>query len=203
MEAKISLPFSRSDNDSGMSLITVRSREPYSPEFLSAMRAAEGVVYARCVNPVYDILPIEEPDMPFTTAKEMFAYAAEKMIPVWQAALDYEQAISGLDTEKLMGFAENLWDLTVHAAEEGYKVTAFDGAIIKPHSAQFKALCEQGRVIPLGVGDMGYRRRLRCQGIRCRSRRHRRYACRAALPVCRFPASIMRSRRWESPRRTA
>lgn len=53
-----------------------------------------------------------------------------------------------------MGFAENLWDLTVHAAEEGYKVTAFDGAIIKPHSAQFKALCEQGRVIPLGVGDM-------------------------------------------------
>lgn len=154
LEAKISLPFSRSDNDSGMSLITVRSREPYSPEFLSAMRAAEGVVYARCVNPVYDILPIEEPDMPFTTAKEMFAYAAEKKIPVWQAALDYEQAISGLDTEKLMGFAENLWDLTVHAAEEGYKVTAFDGAIIKPHSAQFKALCEQGRVIPLGVGDM-------------------------------------------------
>lgn len=96
LEAKISLPFSRSDNDSGMSLITVRSREPYSPEFLSAMRAAEGVVYARCVNPVYDILPIEEPDMPFTTAKEMFAYAAEKKIPVWQAALDYEQAISRL-----------------------------------------------------------------------------------------------------------
>lgn len=63
------------------------------------MRAAEGVVYARCVNPVYDILPIEEPDMPFTTAKEMFAYAAEKKIPVWQAALDYEQAISGLDTK--------------------------------------------------------------------------------------------------------
>lgn len=154
VEKKISLPFSRSDNDSGMSLITVRSREPYCPEFLSTLRAAEGVVYARCVNPVYDILPIEEPDMPFTTAKEMFAYAAEKKIPVWQAALDYERAISGLDDKKLMSFAENLWDLTVRAAEEGYKVTAFDGAIVKPHSAQFKALYEQGLAIPLGVGDM-------------------------------------------------
>ena len=121
---------------------------------LSDFRAAKGVVYARCVNPVYDILPIEEPDMPFTTAKEMFDYAAQKKIPVWQAALDYERAISGLDDEKLIGFAENLWDLTVHAAEEGYKVTKFDGAIIEPHSAQMKALIEQGRTIPLGVGDM-------------------------------------------------
>lgn len=102
-----------------MSLITVRSREPYCPEFLSTLRAAEGVVYARCVNPVYDILPIEEPDMPFTTAKEMFAYAAEKKIPVWQAALDYERAISGLGDKKLMSFAENLWDLTVRAAVLG------------------------------------------------------------------------------------
>lgn len=78
----------------------------------------------------------------------------QRNIPLWQAALDYERAISGLDDKKLMGFVENLWDLTVRAAEEGYKVTAFDGAIIKPHSAQFKALCEQGLVIPLGVGDM-------------------------------------------------
>ena len=154
LEEKITLPFSRSDNDSGMSLITMRSREPYSPDFLSALRSTKGVVYARCVNPVYDILPIEDPDMPFTTAKEMFAYAAAKNIPLWQAALDHERAISGLDDKKLMGFVENLWDLTVRAAEEGYKVTAFDGAIIKPHSAQFKALCEQGLVIPLGVGDM-------------------------------------------------
>ena len=35
LEEKITLPFSRSDNDSGMSLITMRSREPYSPDFLS------------------------------------------------------------------------------------------------------------------------------------------------------------------------
>ena len=154
VEEKLRLPFSRSDNDGGMSLITVRSREPYCPEFLSALRGAEGVVYVRCVNPVYDILPIEEPDMPFTTAGEMFAYAAEKRIPLWQAALDYERAISGLDDKKLMGFAENLWDLTVRAAEEGYQVTAFDGAVVKPHSAQFKALYRQGLAIPLGVGDM-------------------------------------------------
>ena len=152
LEAKISLPFSRSDNDSGMSLITVRSREPYSPEFLSAMRAAEGVVYARCVNPVYDILPIEEPDMPFTTAKEMFAYAAEKKIPLWQAALDYERAISGRSDKELMGLAESLWDLSVHSAEEGYKVTSFEGNT-KPHAAQTKARYENGPIISLGIAD--------------------------------------------------
>ena len=130
IEKRIDLPYTCAEDGRGMSLITVRSREAYSRELLSDLRAATGVVYARCVNPVYDILPIEEPNMPFTTAKEMFDYAAQKKIPVWQAALDYERAISGLDDEKLMGFAENLWDLTVHAAEEGYKVTKFDGAII-------------------------------------------------------------------------
>ena len=55
LEEEITLPFSRSDNDSGMSLITMRSREPCSPDFLSALRSTKGVVYARCVNPVYDI----------------------------------------------------------------------------------------------------------------------------------------------------
>ena len=117
IEKRIDLPYTCAEDGRGMSLITVRSREAYSRELLSDLRAAEDVVYARCVNPVYDILPIEEPDMPFTTAKEMFDYAARKKIPVWQAALDYERAISGLDDEKLMGFAENLWDCLLYTSD--------------------------------------------------------------------------------------
>ncbi|MBE6990011.1 MAG: hypothetical protein E7426_04615 [Ruminococcaceae bacterium] len=153
VEAALSIPFSRADGDGGESLITAHSREPYRPDFLARLRAMEGVVYARCADPVYDIIPIEEPDMPFTDAKGMFAYAARKNIPLWQAALDYEKAISGLNDEKLMRLAENLWDVAVRAAEEGYKVTAFDGAIVKPHAAQFRRLCEEGRAIPLGIAD--------------------------------------------------
>lgn len=43
--------------------------------------------------------------MPFATAEEMFAYVKEKNIPVWQAALDYERAISGCSDSDLMKIA--------------------------------------------------------------------------------------------------
>ena len=79
IEKRIDLPYTCAEDGRGMSLITVRSREAYSRELLSDLRAAEDVVYARCVNPVYDILPIEEPDMPFTTAKEMFSISLDAM----------------------------------------------------------------------------------------------------------------------------
>ena len=101
---------------------------------------------------MYDIIPLDNPQMPFTTAKEMFAYAAEKKIPLWQAALDYERAISGRSDKELMGLAESLWDLSVHSAEEGYKVTSFEGNT-KPHAAQTKARYENGPIISLGIAD--------------------------------------------------
>ena len=152
-EAVLPFAFERTDGDGGVTLITARSREPYEAAMTEKLRALPGVIYVRCVDPVYDIIPIEEPDMPFTTAKEMFEYVKERHIPVWQAALDYERAISGLDDAQLMRFAEDLWDLTVRAAEEGYKVISFDGAITKPCAAGLRKLIEQGKHIPLGVAD--------------------------------------------------
>lgn len=143
---------SADDGGSGESLITVRSGKPLSPDLLAQLRAAKGVVYVRTVNPVYDIIPLDHPQMPFTTAREMFAYAAEKKLPLWQAALDYEQAISGLSGEELMDIAEELWDLSVHSAEQGYKVASFDGNT-KPHAAQVKARYEKGPIVSLGIAD--------------------------------------------------
>ncbi|MBE6990012.1 MAG: hypothetical protein E7426_04620 [Ruminococcaceae bacterium] len=152
VEAKLSGVFSTADGESGESLVTVRSREPYCPDFVAELQALTGVVYARCVNPVYDIIPIDEPDMPFTTAKEMFAYAAEKKLPLWQAALDYERAISGRSDEELMAIAEGLWDLSVHSAEQGYQVTSFDGNT-KPHAAEVRDRFTRGPIVPLGIAD--------------------------------------------------
>ena len=152
IEKMLSGTYSTADGGSGESLITLRSSTPIAPDLVARLRAAEGVVYVRFVNPVYDIIPLDNPQMPFTTAKEMFAYAAENKIPLWQAALDYERAISGRSDKELMGLAESLWDLSVHSAEEGYKVTSFEGNT-KPHAAQTKARYENGPIISLGIAD--------------------------------------------------
>ena len=144
--------YNAADGGNGESLITIRSSTPLSSDLVAKLRAAEGVVYVRCVNPVYDIIPLDDPKMPFTTAKEMFAYAREKNIPLWQAALDYERAISGRSDKELMDIAEGLWDLSVHSAEQGYKVTSFDGNT-KPHAAQVKARYEKGSIVSLGIAD--------------------------------------------------
>ena len=144
--------YSVADSSSGESLITVRSSTPIDTDLVSKVRTANGVLYVRSVNPVYDIIPLDNPEMPFNTAKEMFSYAAEKRISLWQAALDYEQAISGLSSKELMDIAESLWDLSIHSAQEGYKVTSFEGNT-KPHAAQAKSRYEKGPIITLGIAD--------------------------------------------------
>ena len=148
----LSCPFTMVDGGNGESLITARSREPLNSKLVAELRHKEGVVYARCINPVYDIIPVDNPQMPFTTAKEMFDYVKEKNIPVWQAALDYERAISGCSDSDLMKIAESLWDLSVYSAEQGYAVTSFDGNT-SPHALQTKNRYENGPIVSLGVAD--------------------------------------------------
>lgn len=69
IEKMLSGTYSTADGDSGESLITLRSSTPIAPDLVARLRAAEGVVYVRFVNPVYDIIPLDNPQMPFTTAK--------------------------------------------------------------------------------------------------------------------------------------
>lgn len=152
VEAKLTSIYTTENGEVGESLITVRSRVPYLTDFLADLNAMDEVLYVRSVNPVYDIIPIDDPNMPFTTGSEMFAYAREKHIPLWQAALDYEKAISGLNDEELLNIAEFLWDLSVDSAAKGYQTKHYDGNT-KPHAAQVKAYYEHGPIIPLGIAD--------------------------------------------------
>lgn len=152
IENMLSGAYSVAENDSGESLITIRSSTPIEANLAARLRTTAGVIYVRFVNPVYDIIPLDNPKMPFTNAREMFAYASEKKIPLWQAALDYERAISGRSDRELLDIAEDLWNLSVHSAEEGYKVTSFEGNT-RPHAAQAKARYEKGPIITLGMAD--------------------------------------------------
>jgi len=136
----------------GQSLITVRQRTAYCENFVAELKAMAEVTYVRCVEPVYDIIPLDEPEMPFVTAKEMFAYAAEKKIPLWQAAIDYEKAISGRTDEEIMGLAEMMWDLSVLSVKNGYQDNRVDG-LTQPHAVECRDLFAQGTVIPLGIAN--------------------------------------------------
>lgn len=138
--------------EGGDSLITSRSRIPYLKDLLDGLRAMDEVIYARCVDPVYDIIPIDDPCMPFVNGAEMFSYAKKENINLWQAALDYEKAISGLSESELMKIAESLWDLSIDSSIKGYQVKGYDGNT-KPHAAQVKTFYEKGLFIPLGVAD--------------------------------------------------
>ena len=137
----------------GQSLITVRQRTPYCPDFVAELRAMAEAIYVRCVEPVYDIIPIDDPQMPFVTATEMFAYAKEKNIPLWQAAIDYEKALSGLSDQQIMGLAERIWDVSVYSAEQGYNALTHDEGLTKSHAIQLRELMQTGTVIPLGIAN--------------------------------------------------
>ncbi len=82
IEKMLSGTYSTADGDSGESLITLRSSTPIAPDLVARLRAAEGVVYVRFVNPVYDIIPRQSPNALYHSQGNVRLCRGEKNSPV-------------------------------------------------------------------------------------------------------------------------
>lgn len=132
-------------------LILIPTYEPVAPEKLEQVRSMAAVERA-CVLPA--ILPVvvrPRLELPFVNADGLSAYCARTGRSLTEAAVAYEQAVSGWSEERIREFARSVLNAMRAAVRQGLKPgLQFDG-IVKPFASEMVEKMKTASVIEDGV----------------------------------------------------
>ena len=109
----------------------------------------------RTIPSIYPLKALKDAVPPFKSSKEMLKYALDNKKDLFEAAIDYEMALTGESREEILRLAEETLDVEYEAIEKGYEGSfTFDG-ITKPKTKEIREKIEKTKLIPTGIGDMG------------------------------------------------
>jgi L-serine dehydratase len=109
----------------------------FSEKDLESICAVEGVLMVRVLHPVLPILKGES-DLPFRNCVEMESYNSDLGLSLWELALRYEGARSGLSEEVLFERMMALVAIMKNAVEEGIAGTEYEDRILPPQAPHFQ-----------------------------------------------------------------
>lgn len=109
----------------------------YSADELSQFSSIPGVEKVRVLHPVLPILK-RKGELPFESCREMEAYNVGKDLYLWQLALRYESARSGLGEDELFSMMLELVGIMKRAIEDGISGTEFKDRILPAQAPVFE-----------------------------------------------------------------
>ena len=109
----------------------------------------------RHISSVYPLSTLPDAQPPFTTSCGMLDYVRQHRIPLWEAALDYECALTGLSRDALWRVAEDTLALSYASIEAGYRPDIrFDGVTV-PMAGSLREKMRSLSLFPLGGANQG------------------------------------------------
>lgn len=103
--------------------------------------------------PVYPFAAVGQP--PFTSAREMLAYAQSRQLTPAQTAYAYESALTGASEETLRHCAEELLAVSDRAIRAGGQPGLTFSGVTAPKCPRYAAAAARGDTISLGTADRG------------------------------------------------
>lgn len=107
--------------------------------------------FIKSVSTIKAVMPVKTPGnlkVPFLTVEEMLKFNADKNLPLWSLALEYEAARGGISCAEVLNRAEGILGIMRNAVEQGLKGTEYQDRILGSQSPEFKNLLEKQKLIP-------------------------------------------------------
>ena len=115
----------------------------------------EGLPGKRSLPSVYPLRTLEDPAPPFATGEEMLACAKATGKALWELALDYEQALTGLSAEAILAVAGERLDIAYRAIESGYRPGLQYEGVSPPLAHSVRQRLPGLPLLPSGISDGG------------------------------------------------
>ena len=119
-------------------LLQVKSNVPYEEKFLLEILENPTVKDIRVLSPVLPVLKQKSIDLPFTNVSEMEKFAEGKDLTLWQLAMEYEKARSGLSSDDLWEKMKGISKVMQQAIHTGLEGTEYDDRLLPSQSPKFK-----------------------------------------------------------------
>ncbi|MCO7121561.1 L-serine ammonia-lyase, iron-sulfur-dependent, subunit alpha [Ihubacter massiliensis] len=105
----------------------------------------------RILDPVMPVVDKPDVKVSYSTAAELQAYLKTHDIPLWEAAVLYEQERTGWSREEVLNFAEMLLDRMGGSVAYGIKSDFQLSGFLTPKAAQLKKAYEEGKWFDTGI----------------------------------------------------
>lgn len=109
----------------------------------------------RKVSPELEVVSSATRTPPFETSQQFVDYVNQNNISLWQAAVDYELAISGWTQEEILARIADRWDVIEESIQGGFREDKDMQGIVPAHAPQVRQAFQSGKLIPLGAIDYG------------------------------------------------
>lgn len=107
------------------------------------------------LDSIYPLHTLESPEPPFTSSEGMLRYVRERGISLWEAALDYEQSLTGESKETIWKLAQSSLETAYASIEAGKSATLSFEGITSAKTAAISERKAQLPQIPMGAADSG------------------------------------------------
>ena len=128
-------------------LLQVKNNITFEDNFLSEIRENSTVKNIRVLKPVLPVLKQKNIELPFTNVAEMENFAAGKNLSLWQLAMEYEKARSGLSEAELWEKMKSISEVMKQAIQTGLAGTEYDDRLLPSQSPQFKKQLTENKLI--------------------------------------------------------
>lgn len=137
------------------SISLTQQNEPFSSADIAAAEHLPDTDWVGLTKPVFPFAAQEKPDLPFSNAAELIAYAKESKLPFWKIALDYERAVTGASETVLLDYAEKVMQLCHTSIKGGADPNNMFTGVASPKASAYEKALHAGRLFSLGIADQG------------------------------------------------
>ena len=132
-----------------LQVLQIRSQEPLNNKLLNGLIDSREKV--RRLNPVLPVRSRKNVRVPFGTCNEMLAHAKQSGQPLWELAIEYESARSGMSSEKIVAKMVELVVLLRGSIQQGLAGTQYDDRVLGFQSGEFATKMKNGELLDGGM----------------------------------------------------
>jgi len=122
---------------SEQALIEVKTTRSLSPEIAERLETEHAIRNTKCLSPVLPVLTQPNTTLPFLTCAEMLTYNESQVLDLWELAVRYECARSGLSPAQVILKMGEIVRLLEDSIREGLQGTCYADRILGPQARNY------------------------------------------------------------------
>jgi hypothetical protein len=135
----------------GAFLVEIKSQEPLGDDEIAELRRQGLVTAVRRLAPVLPVRSRKTTRVPFTTCDEMLRSDAGRGTPLWNLAVLYESARSGLEERQILDRMIEVVRILRKSVDQGIAGTSYDDRVLGHQSGRFAENLRSGRLLGGGA----------------------------------------------------
>lgn len=132
-------------------MINIKTRTRLAPSTIEDIRRSGFVSDIKTLEPVLPVISRRDCSVPFNTAAGMLDACRGRKMELWELAVLYESARSGLDCAVILDKMKSIVATMLSSIRQGLKSTSHEDRILGPQAWMVEASEKEGKLVPAGV----------------------------------------------------